>query len=294
VLPRVDGPARYAYAAAIGALVVLLVAMAFGWSPRRVRRRTWKRLALALVAGAVLAGCIVPPALPDGRTQPHIIFRAQWGALDYDIPHCGLPEYASQLKYAVVHHTDTPNTDSAAASAARVRSIQLYHMGTLGYCDIAYNFLIDRYGQIFEGRAGGIDRPVIAAHAGGFNTGSVGIALIGTFSSTQPTTAQYNALVSLLRWRLSTGRVNPADGFITTAGDFAGARVPAGTAVYFPNSIIGHRDVDLTDCPGGSMYGMLGRLRSDVQAGIVIPPTTTAAPTTTTTTTAPATTTTTM
>jgi hypothetical protein len=300
VLPRVDGPARYAYAIAIAALVVLLVALAFGWSPRRMSRRTLRRLCFALVAGGLLAACVPPAAnLPDGRTRPNIIYRAQWGAIDYDTARCGNPEYASQLKYAVVHHTDTPNTDSAADSAARVRSIQLYHMGTLGYCDIAYNFLIDRYGQIFEGRAGGIDLPVIAAHAGGFNTGSVGVALLGTFTSVPPTQAQYNSLVSLLRWRLSVGRVNPADGFITTAGAFDGARFPGGTAVYFPNSIIGHRDVDQTDCPGDQMYAKLGQLRNDVQAGIVIPPTTTAAPattttTTTTTTTAPGTTTTTM
>jgi uncharacterized protein with LGFP repeats len=195
----------------------------------------------------------------------------------------------------VVHHTDSPNTDSAADGYARVRSIQLYHMGTLGYCDIAYNFLIDRWGQIYEGRAGGIDQPVIAAHAGGFNTGSVGVALMGTFDTEQPTPAQYNALVSLLRWRLSVGRVNPAIGFITTAGSFDGARVPGGTQVYFPNSIIGHRDVDLTDCPGNAFYTRLAQLRADVQLGTTPPPAPPApAPTTavTTTTTAPATTTT--
>ncbi len=290
VLPRVDGPARYAYAVAIGALVVLLVAMAFGWSPRRVRRRTLRNALLVAVAGALLASCIPPPPpVPDGRTMPGIMTRAQWGALPYDTAHCGAPQYASQLKFAVVHHSDTPNTDSAASGPARVRSIQLYHMGTLGYCDIAYNFLIDRYGVIYEGRDGGMDKPVIAAHAGGFNTGSVGVALLGTFSSVGPTAAQYNSLVHLLRWRLSVGRVDPAAGFGTIAGDFSGSRFPAGFSTVFLNAIIGHRDVDLTDCPGNSMYGMLTRLRSDVQAGIVIPPVTTAA-----TTTEPATTTTTM
>jgi hypothetical protein len=297
VLPRIDGPARYAYAIAIVAVVALLVALAFGWSPRRVSRKTLRRLFLALVAGGLLAGCVLPaPAnLPDGRTQPPIISRAQWGAIPYDTTNCGPPEYADHLNFAVVHHTDTPNTDSAADSAARVRSIQLYHMGTLHYCDIAYNFLIDRYGQIFEGRDGGIDKPVIAAHAGGFNTSSVGVALLGTFTSVQPTQAQYNALVSLLRWRLSIARVDPRIGYIATAGSFAGARVPAGTQVYLPNGIIGHRDVDLTDCPGDKMYALLPQLRNDVEKGLSFPPTTTAATSTTTTTTiAPGTTTTTM
>jgi uncharacterized protein with LGFP repeats len=186
-----------------------------------------------------------------------------------------------------VHHTDSPNTDSAADGYARVRSIQLYHMGTLHYCDIAYNFLIDRWGQIYEGRAGGIDQPVIAAHAGGFNTGSVGIALMGTFDNAQPTPAQYNALVSLLQWRLSVGRVNAAAGVAVTAASFDGARYPGGTQVWFPNAIVGHRDVDLTDCPGNAFYARLAQLRADVQPGVFIPPlpAATAATTTSTTTT---------
>ena len=170
-------------------------------------------------------------------------------------------------------------------------------MDALGYCDIAYNFLIDRYGQIFEGRAGGIDKPVIAAHAGGFNTYSTGIALIGTYTSVRPPTAQYNALVNLLRWRLSVGYVNPGFGFATITGDFAGAHWPAGTPVAFASGIIGHRDVDQTGCPGDAFYPMLGQVLTDVLPGLEFPPvpTTTAPPTTTTstTTTVPATTTTT-
>ena len=67
-------------------------------------------------------------------------------------------------------------------------------MGVNGYCDIAYNFLIDRYGQIYEGRAGGISKAVVAAHAGGFNTGSTGVALIGTYTRPQPPPAQWDAL----------------------------------------------------------------------------------------------------
>jgi hypothetical protein len=151
---------------------------------------------------------------------------------------------------------------------------------------------------IYEGRDGGMDKPVIAAHAGGFNTGSVGVALLGTFDSVGPTQAQYNSLVHLLRWRLSVARVNPAAGFGTIAGDFSGSRFPSGWSVVFANAIIGHRDVDLTDCPGSTFYGRLAGLRNDVQAGIVIPPpppttAATAATTTSTTTTTPATTTTT-
>ena len=296
VLPRIDGPARYAYAIALLALAALLAAIALGWTPRRPRRKTLRNVALMALGVLVLAGCLPPaPNIPNGSVQPPIITRAQWGAAPFDATNCGTPSYAPSLLFAVVHHTDSPNTDSAGFGAARVRGIQAYHMATLGYCDIAYNFLIDRYGQIFEGRDGGIDKPVIAAHAGGFNTNSVGIALIGTFGSTRPPQAQWNSLVHLLRWRLSVGRVNPAAPFTTTVGAFDGARYPAGT-MSFGNAILMHRDVDLTDCPGNAFYSQLADLRNQVQSGIVIPPlppSTTAATTTTTTTTMPATTTTT-
>ena len=78
-----------------------------------------------------------------------------------------------------VHHTDTPNGYTLDDVPAILRSIQTYHVRSNGWNDIGYNFLVDAYGRIFEGRAGGIDRPVIGAHTGGFNTGSVGIAVLG-------------------------------------------------------------------------------------------------------------------
>ena len=73
----------------------------------------------------------------------------------------------------------------AAQSAAIVRGIEIYHVKGNGWNDIGYNFLVDKYGQVFEGRYGGVDRPVIGAHAEGFNTGSVGVAVIGDYDSTR-------------------------------------------------------------------------------------------------------------
>ena len=115
--------------------------------------------------------------------------RSQWGPdLAWNpSPDCAPgPEIARTFKFAVVHHTVNSNTYAPNESTGIARAIWQYHVGTLGYCDIAYNFLIDRYGKIFEGRMGGIDRAVIAAHTGGFNTGSTGIAWIGTWTTEQP------------------------------------------------------------------------------------------------------------
>ena len=161
-----------------------------------------------------------------------------------------------------------------------VRAIQAYHMDADGYCDIAYHFLVDKYGQIFEGRAGGIDQPVIGGHAGGFNSGSVGVALIGDYTSVKPTQAQWSALVSLLRWRFSVARVDPSQGFFQTVASSPCncQRWPAGTHVAFSSTIVWHREVDQTACPGDAFAPDLTNLRIQVQSGIVIPP-----PTTTTT-----------
>ena len=76
-----------------------------------------------------------------------------------------------------------------AQAAAILRGIEVYHVKSNGWNDIGYNFLVDRYGTVYEGRAGGVDRNVIGAHALGFNTGSVGVAVMGTFTSAAPPAA---------------------------------------------------------------------------------------------------------
>ena len=73
------------------------------------------------------------------------------------------------MYFAVVHHTAGSNSYTAAQSAAIVRAIELYHVKGNGWNDIGYNFLVDKYGQVFEGRIGGIERNVVGAHAEGFN-----------------------------------------------------------------------------------------------------------------------------
>ena len=203
VVGDVGGSSRWLYGAALLAAVVLLAALGFGWSPWRHRGRKWLAL---LGLGAILLTACVPAAKPPPQSQPSpgsttgatppkpaMQTRSSWGAQPFA---CGTPDYASSLKFGVVHHTVNSNSYSPAQAAALVRGIQAYHMGTLGYCDIAYSFLISRTGTIFEGRAGGTSKPVIGAHAGGFNTSSTGVALIGDYTAAQPPGEQWNALVN--------------------------------------------------------------------------------------------------
>ena len=196
-------------------------------------------------------------------TQPAIIWRAQWGANPayLNLP---CPGNAPDLKVAFVHHTDTTNSYTKSQSAGIVRGIYMYHTNTRGYCDIAYNFLIDKYGQIFEGRSGGVTNNVIGAHTGGYNYGSVGVALLGNYSTAKPTSAILSSLQNLLAWRLDIAHVPPTGVVYMTAGT-GNDHTPAGTVVKF-NRIAGHRDASYTSCPGSNIYPILSTIRSKVSA----------------------------
>ncbi|MGH7357485.1 MAG: FlgD immunoglobulin-like domain containing protein, partial [Candidatus Rokuibacteriota bacterium] len=187
---------------------------------------------------------------PVGR--PPIVRRSAWKA-DESIVR-GAPSIADRLRFAVVHHTAGSNSYSAAQSAAIVRGIQRYHVLSNGWDDIGYNFLVDKYGRIFEGRGGGITRNVIGAHAGGFNTGSAGVAVIGIYQSASISSAARMALQNLLAWRLDVGHVRPRGLWDAVSG--GSSRWDAGTRVRL-RAVSGHRDTSLTSCPGNTIYGQL-------------------------------------
>ncbi len=192
-------------------------------------------------------------------TTPKIISRRQWGANESWRECC--PRYASDVKMAFVHHTAGTNSYSKSQSAAIVRSIYKFHTSNRGWSDIGYNFLIDRYGQIFEGRYGGTTKPVIGAHVKGFNTGSTGVSLMGTFSSATPPTAMQSALKRLLAWKLDIHHVPPTGKVTMTS--LGNPKYAAGRRVSF-NRIAGHRDGQQTSCPGTKMYYLLPSIRSAV------------------------------
>jgi len=202
------------------------------------------------------------PGVPGRKLQqagaPAIVPRSGWNA-DERIRR-GQPSFAPVLRLALVHHTAGANGYSAAQSPAIVRAIQLYHVQGNGWNDIGYNFLVDRFGQVFEGRYGGIERNVVGAHAEGFNTGSVGVALLGEYGSLAVAQKARDALATLLAWRLDVAHVDPA----TTLSFISGgnARFPAGLPVFL-RTVSGHRDTGFTDCPGNELYELLTALAGD-------------------------------
>jgi hypothetical protein len=191
-------------------------------------------------------------------SQPAIISRTEWGG--DSVPPRAAPEYG-EVQAAFVHHTVTSNDYAPEESAGIVLGIARYHRDSNGWNDIGYNFLVDKYGQVFEGRAGGIDQPVIGAQAQGYNSASTGIACLGTFSAVAQSEAGMEALARLIGWKLSLHGVPTQGTVVVSSRGGASNRYPSGTPVTLER-IPGHRDGDSTSCPGDVLYGQLADLRA--------------------------------
>ncbi len=205
-------------------------------------------------AGTTTAGTTTASTTkPAPYSRPPIINRAGWGAdesLRSYNPDCNVPKYSSTIKVAFVHHTAGSNTYTSDQSAAIVRGIYAYHVKSHGWCDIGYNFLVDRFGRIFEGRYGGMMFPVLGAHTGGYNTDSFGVSLMGDFTTAQPSAAIMESAAKVIAWKLDGNYRNPK-----------GTAVLGGSTF---NVIAGHRDTKATECPGTQVYTRLPTLRSRV------------------------------
>ena len=154
--------------------------------------------------------------------QPTIFSRAQWGA-DESIRNKSALRYGT-ISAGFVHHTVNANDYTEAQVPAIIRSIYAYHVKSRGWSDIGYNFLVDRFGRIWEGRYGGIDKPVVGAHTLNYNDYSFAMSAIGNYETVQPGDAMLRAYGQLFAWKLSLHGVNPAStsqkvGRSTFAGD---------------------------------------------------------------------------
>jgi hypothetical protein len=210
-------------------------------------------LALGVLIAIVAAGCVPPkaPAPPPGASMPgSIIPRWMWGGdLGWNTGgrECGQssPTIASGIGRAVVHHTVNSNSYGWDQSAQVIRGIYAHHAWNLGWCDIGYNFLIDRFGTVYEGRIGGIDKAVVGAHAAGANTGTTGIAFIGDHRFVPVPTASQGSMINLIGWKFRVHRTPPV-----------------------PGSVIGHFQVGQTECPGAHAIALLPMFQSAVAAQV--------------------------
>ncbi|MFK8847020.1 N-acetylmuramoyl-L-alanine amidase [Streptomyces sp. Ac-502] len=144
------------------------------------------------------------------------------------------------------------------AGPAVLRGIYRFHVKSSGWRDMGYNFLIDKCGTVYEGRAGGVTKPVMGAHTRGFNEDSMGIAVLGTFENANPSAASVSAVAKLTAWKLGLYGVDPRA--VTTLVSGGGNRFKKGTRAKL-HAISGHRDGFNTKCPGDRLYRKLGTAR---------------------------------
>jgi N-acetylmuramoyl-L-alanine amidase len=200
------------------------------------------------------------------------VTREGWGA-DGCVPREG-PIYG-EVKAVHVHHTVSLNDYTPAEAPQIVLAICRYHRNSNGWNDIGYNALVDKYGTLYEGRAGGLDQAIVGAQAQGFNSQTAGIANIGDYTSIAASRESLAATANYIRWKLGV-HGQPLSGPVTvrSAGGSA-SRYPAGTNVTLER-VIGHRDTGRTSCPGDALYDQLPEIRAMVESGTPFAPVSTA------------------
>ncbi|KAA6201346.1 hypothetical protein F2B00_15555 [Streptomyces parvus] len=205
------------------------------------------------------------PPQPTAPAEPTIVSRADWGADESLV--ADPPSYLDKVDAVFVHHTAGTNNYDCAESPAIIRAILTYHVKTNGWNDLGYNFFVDKCGTVFEGRAGGVDKPVRGAHTYGFNGYSSGVSLLGDYENGgTPTAAAKQAIADISAWKLGLHGVAPeAKVTLTAAGD-TGVWNTGDKATL--NTISGHRDGYATLCPGATLYSALPEIRSTAGASI--------------------------
>jgi len=182
---------------------------------------------------------------------------------------CGTgPTETRVLRAMVVHHTAS-GTEPYAADAVPelIRGFWRFHTGTRGWCDLAYNFLVDRFGGVWEGRQGGITKAIVGGHTFGFNSETTSVTQIGDLHATVPSDAMTTATARLVGWKTGYHGIDPTG--TTTLTNRTGATfkgVPNGGQVPVP-VVPGHRDLGTTACPGQHTYARLPTIRSQARTG---------------------------
>jgi hypothetical protein len=208
-------------------------------------------------------GALGVPAADAMTRKPRFISRQRWGA-NPRLLNCK-PDVAPEVKMGFVHHTVTANRYPKGKSDDIVRAIYAYHTRGQGWCDIAYNFLVDRFGRAFEGRSGGITNPVVGAAQQGFNTGAFSVALMGTYGRHRPPRPMIRGLRRVIAWRLDVAHIPPHGRAVMVSGGGPNTRYRKGKRVELP-VISAHRYTGYTECPGKRVARRLPRLRDAVTA----------------------------
>lgn len=192
--------------------------------------------------------------------RPDIVTRAEWGA-DESLRDRRL-EMSRTVKAAFVHHTAGSNSYSEAEAPAVVRGLLAYTTQSMGYADIPYNFLVDKYGRIYEGRAGSITSPVRQGATGGFNRDTMSVVAMGNFVSFGAPDVMVSGIARILAYRLAAYHRDPYGRKVLVAEDGSSKYDPGDRGTF--KVISGHRNTGYTACPGDRLYERLPEIRRQV------------------------------
>ncbi|MFJ4878413.1 N-acetylmuramoyl-L-alanine amidase [Streptomyces sp. NPDC088745] len=217
-------------------------------------------LALLLFRDTPVRLFAAQPAPLSGVQRPAIVSRAEWHADEALVKEVATTTGTVQTVF--IHHTGHANGYSCADTPAMLRAMEESHIRDQGWDDIGYNFVVDRCGTIYEGRAGSIGRSVLGAHTTGFNAHSVGIAALGTFHPGVPgSDALIKGIAKVGAWKLDRA-VDPR-GLVRMVSTNDDSLYPRGQAVSLP-TVAGHRDTYQTHCPGDALYAQLPLIRTEM------------------------------
>ena len=214
---------------------------------------------LAALTGATDAGAQDP--------QPEIAPRAAWEGGQCQ-PRSA-PAYR-EVKLGFVHHTVSANEYTAEQVPAILLSICRYHRNSNGWSDMGYNFLVDKFGRLWEGRAGGVDKAVVGAHTAGMNTQAFAVSNIGDHSTIPAGEPAMEAMTRLIRWKLPL-HGQPTSGTVTVVSNGGGGSHYEPGAPATLERVSGHRDANRTACPGQVLYDQLPALRERVAGAPIAP-----------------------
>ncbi|MEJ5945751.1 peptidoglycan recognition protein [Pseudokineococcus basanitobsidens] len=230
-----------------------------------------------------VAGAAVGAA--SSALQPAVVTRADWGA-DERLAR-GTTSRNKTVAAMVVHHTASSNGYSTPAQAQQqLRGIYTYHTQSLGWADIGYNFLVDKFGTVYEGRRGSITENVVGAHASGFNTSTMGVSALGNYAEASPSSAMVRSIAQVVAWKLGANGVSPTATTRLTSAGGSTTRFARGTTVTL-DTVSGHRQTSFTECPGDLLFAQVPAIRTQAAALIAAAATAVPAPVPTPTPTVP-------
>ena len=210
--------------------------------------------------GELSTESLLDPPEPNWPGPDFIRDRSTWDTSGCRNPEANLSY--NQPKALVIHHTAGSNSYSEADVPGIISAICTFHVTGRGWDDIGYNFLVDKYGNVWEGRTSSKTSPVQGAHTAGYNSQTQGVAMLGTFSNIQPSQAQLNGLTQTLEWLTGWYSIDPTKQVTLSAG--ASDTGPAEGTEAFVSTVLGHRDLGSTSCPGGAFYSTLANLRLQI------------------------------